>query len=86
MSFSFLACLQNLSGALAKSPQSNVRKQWNNEGMEAAMKVVADGEMTVIAASHTFQVPRKDRVKGRVVHGMNPGLRMVISSEEEKSR
>ena len=44
--------------------------------------------MTVTAASHTFQVPKKtldDRVKGRVVHGTNPGLRTVLSSEENKS-
>ena len=52
------------------------------------MKPVADGEITVTAASHTFQVPRKtldDRVKGRVVHRTDPGLRTVLSSEEEKS-
>ena len=52
------------------------------------MKAVADGEMTVTAASQTFQVPRKtldDRVKGRVVHRTNPGLRTVLTSEEEKS-
>ena len=52
------------------------------------MKAVADGEMTVTAASHTFQVPKKtldDNVKGCVVHGMNPGLRTVLSSERRRN-
>ena len=44
--------------------------------------------MTITVAASRFNVPRKtldDRLKGRVVHGVKPGVSTVLSAEEESS-
>ena len=63
------------------------RKQWNNDGMVAAMKAVENEELPISAAASKFKVPRKtldDRIKGRVQHGTAPGPSTVLTAEEEE--
>lgn len=60
------------------------RKQWNNDGMVAAMKAVENEELPISAAASKFKVPRKtldDRIKGRVQHGTAPGPSTVLTAE-----
>ena len=74
-------------GSSNQNKRSGKRKQWSNEKMEQAIKVV-DGGMSITMASSTFSVPRKtldDRIKGKVVHDTNPGPCTALSYEEEKS-
>ena len=74
-------------GSSSQNKRSGKRKQWSNEKMEQAIKAV-DGGMSITMASSTFSVPRKtldDRIKGKVVHGTNPGPCTALSYEEEKS-
>ncbi len=64
-----------------------LRKQWSNDDMVAAMQVVEKKTLTVSCAAVKFNVPRKtldDRVKGRVDHGMTPGPRTVLTAKEEE--
>ena len=65
----------------------NLRKD-EDEDMVAALEAVKSNALTVTQAATTYNVPRKtldDRVKGRVVHGMNPGRDTVLSPREEKA-
>lgn len=55
--------------------------------MKAAMKAVEDKKMTIRGAAKRFNVPYstlKDRVRGRVRHGTKPGVKTVLSPEEEE--
>lgn len=64
------------------------RKQWRDEDMRAAIVAVTDDKIGVSTAATKYGVPRKtldDRVKGRVRHGVNPGAKAVLTSEEESS-
>ena len=67
--------------------QNNVkRRQWNPDNMEAAMRAVQQEGKTVSAAAKQHSVPRKtldDRIKGRVIHGSNPGPSTVLTAREE---
>ena len=62
------------------------RRQWNPEDMEAAMRAVQQEKKTVSAAAKQHSVPRKtldDRIRGRVIHGSNPGPSTVLTAREE---
>ena len=53
--------------------------------MVKAMESVKEG-MSVRGASMKFSVPHKtleDRVKGRVPHGTNPGVKIILSKTVE---
>jgi predicted transcriptional regulator len=54
--------------------------------MENAMKDVQERNMTLRGAAKKNCVPYstlKDRIQGRVVHGTKPGVKTVLSPEEE---
>jgi predicted transcriptional regulator len=54
--------------------------------MENAMKDVQERNMTLRGAAKKNSVPYstlKDRIQGRVVHGTKPGVKTVLSPEEE---
>ena len=72
---------------LSVSPrQPKKRKQWSDEHMKAALKAVEDGE-SINRAARDYGIPRStlyDRVSGKVVHGVKPGPRPYLTSEEEK--
>jgi predicted transcriptional regulator len=54
--------------------------------MESAMKDVQERNMTLRGAAKRNNVPYstlKDRIQGRVVHGTKPGVKTVLSPEEE---
>ena len=51
-------------------------KQWSNESMVKAMEAVRSEGMRINKATSVFEVPPmtlKDRLSGRVKHGINPG-------------
>ena len=55
--------------------------------MVDAMRVILDKKMTIRGAAKKFNVPYstlKDRVHGRVQHGSKPGVKTVLSPEEEE--
>jgi len=54
--------------------------------MENAMKDVQERNMTLRGAAKRNSVPYstlKDRIQGRVIHGTKPGVKTVLSPEEE---
>jgi hypothetical protein len=62
------------------------RRQWNTEDMEAAMRAVQQEGKTVSAAAKQHAVQPKtldDRIRGRVIHGSNPGPSTVLTAREE---
>ena len=62
------------------------RKLWTNEQMEAAMLSAGKGTMSANKAADLHGVPRstlKDRLSGRVVHGINPGPKPYLTRDEE---
>ena len=68
-------------GSSSQNKRSKKRKQWSNEKIEQVIKAV-DGGMSITMASSTFSVPRKtldDRIKGKVIHGTNPGPCTALS-------
>ena len=61
------------------------RKMWSNESMINAMEAVRSG-MGVNRAALEYGVPKatlKDRIAGRVVHGIKPGPEPYLTAEEE---
>ena len=68
------------------SNRSAVRKQWSDVQMEAALESVIKDGLSQNQAADLHGVPRstlKDRLSGRVVHGINPGPQSYLSSSEE---
>ena len=61
------------------------RKQWTNEQMEQAMKAVETGSKINQAALDHGVPPTtlKDRLIGRVQHGVKSGPKQYLSCEEE---
>ena len=62
------------------------RLQWSNDSMENAMSDVRERNMTLRGAAKKNNVPYstlKDRIQGRVLHGTKPGVKTVLSPEEE---
>ena len=71
---------------MASAGEKKRRKLRKDEDED--MVAVKSNALTVSQAATTYNVPRKtldDRVKGRVVHGMNPGRDTVLSPREEKA-
>ena len=69
---------------LAKKPFKK-RLQWSNQAMLDAMKAVQDGS-PITTAARVHGVPKTslfNRVKGRVIHGVKPGPKQYLSTEEE---
>ena len=69
---------------LAKRPFKK-RLQWSNQAMLDAMKAVQDGS-PITTAARVHGVPKTslfNRVKGRVIHGVKPGPKQYLSTEEE---
>ena len=63
-----------------------MRRQWANGNMIAAMESVK-GWLSVKRAAELHGVPRttlQDRVKGKVMHGVNPGPHPYLHPGEEK--
>ena len=61
------------------------RLQWSKQAMLDAMKAVQDGS-PITTAARVHGVPRTslhNRIKGRVVHGVKPGPKPCLSTEEE---
>jgi len=62
------------------------RRQWANENMIAAMGSIKGG-LSVKRAAELHGVPRatlQDRVKGKVMHGVNAGPQPYLQTGEEK--
>ena len=73
--------------AAQPKPPAKKRKQWDNDSMLLAMEAVKSGKLGVNEASRTYGLPSttlKDRMRGRVVHGTNPGPRPFLDEQEEK--
>ncbi len=65
--------------------QSVKRKQWTDQQMRAALKAVQEGA-GINRAAGDHGVPAstsKDRVSGRVKHGVKPGPKPYLCTEEE---
>ena len=63
------------------------RKLWGEQEMLAAIDAVVKGGLSRNQAADTHGVPRstlKDRLSGRVVHGVNPGPRPYLTADEER--
>ena len=61
-------------------------KQWSTESMVKAMEAVRSERMRNNKAASVFEVPPttlKDRLSGRVKHGVNPGPIPYLSKVEE---
>lgn len=68
-------------------PPPKKRKQWSSDSMVLDMEAVKAGRLGVTEAARTYGIPcttLKDRLRGKVVHGTNPGPRPFLD-EEEKS-
>ena len=55
--------------------------------MLEAMKYVLEKKSTIRGAAKKYRVPYstlKDRIHGRVQHGTKPGVKTVLSPEEEE--
>ena len=64
----------------------STRKQWSNEQMLAAIDSAVQDGLSANRAADLHRVPRstlKDRLSGRVKHGVKPGPRPYLSAEEE---
>ena len=63
-----------------------VRKQWSDKQMTDAISSVQNDHLSGNRAADLHGVPRstlKDRLSGRVQHGVNPGPKPYLSKEEE---
>jgi len=63
------------------------RKQWSEESMVRALEEAAKGKLPISRISVKYKVPcttLKDRIKGRVKHGTNPGPRPYLNEDEEE--
>ena len=72
--------------AILRTPEKVKRKKWTDVQMQAAMKSVQDGISGVNQAATDHGVPKttlKDRLSGRVTHGINPGPRPYLNKTEE---
>ena len=79
---------QGASVPQKKQPHcSKVRKQWSEEQMLAAIDSVKNGGLSGNRSADMYGVPRstlKDRLSGRVVHGVKPGPISYLSADEEQ--
>ena len=69
-------------------PLPKKRKQWSDESMCFAMEEVQAGRLGANEAARTYGLPcttLKDGLRGRVVHGTNPGPRPYLDKEEERA-
>ena len=73
---------------MASGSKKKWRKLWKDEDMVAALESVYMKTLTAAQGVTMYNVPRKmldDQVKGRVVHGTNPGRDTIFSPTEEKA-
>lgn len=59
-----------------KPNRGSKRKQWSEEQMTAAMDAATQHGISANQAADRHGIPRstlKDRLSGRVIHGVNPG-------------
>lgn len=71
---------------MATKTGKQLRKQWKNEDMVAAIEAVDEKKLSICAAANQFKVPRKtldDRIKGKVKHRTKPGPSTILTAEEE---
>ena len=69
-----------------KHNRSSKRKLWSEEQMVAALDAVVKKGMSGNQAADSNGIPRstlKDRLSGRVLHGVNPGPKPYLSNDEE---
>lgn len=72
--------------AVLHTPEKKKRKLWSDHQMKAAMRAVEEGLSTINKAALDHDVPKttlKDRLSGRVVHGVKPGPRPYLERSEE---
>ena len=69
---------------VAQAPSTNCsskRKQWSDQQIRDAIEAASTGDVSANKAADVYGVPRstlKDRLKGRVVHGVKPGPRTYL--------
>ena len=66
--------------------RSNKRKQWSEKQMADAINAVKQQGISANQAADCHGIPRstlKDRLSGRVIHGVSPGPRPYLSKSEE---
>ena len=62
------------------------RKQWTNKQMFGAMKAVQECGSSIDRAAIEYGVPQttlRDRISGRVTHGVNPGPKPYLNATAE---
>ena len=77
---------QALMAKNINTSQPVVRKQWSDKQMTDAISRVQIDDLCGNRAADLHGVPRstlKDRLSGRVQHGVNPGPKLYLSKEEE---
>lgn len=73
----------NLLTSCLVNRRSEKRKAWTDEGMEAAMKAVEEGEL-VNQAVWNYGIHKTtllDHISGRVIHGVKLGPRPYLSPQ-----
>ena len=78
---------QNRVTQAPRTNRSSKRKQWSDQQMRDAMEAASSGTVSVNKAADMYGVPRstlKDRLSGRVVHGIKPGPRPYLRKSEER--
>ena len=71
----------------SSNTRSKHRKQWTDSEMVSALDAVLTKQLPANKAAKLYGVPPstlKDRLSGRVVHGVKPGPRPYLTTKEEK--
>ena len=66
--------------------RSSRRKQWSEQQMAAALDAVLKQGLSGNRAADFYGIPQstlKDRLSGRVIHGVNPGPKSYLTKNEE---
>ncbi len=72
---------------LHRSTETAKEKKWSDDQMVGAIQAVINDGLSMNQAADNYQVPRstlKDRLSGRVTHGVNPGPKPYLTKDEEQ--
>lgn len=83
----FRRCRPGVQPTTKHPNRSGKPKLWSDDQMAAALEAVMKDGLSSNRAADTYGVPRstlKDRISGRVVHGVNPGPKPYLTEDEER--
>ncbi len=69
------------------SPSTQVNRNSKRKKMVGAIQAVINGGLSMNQAADNYQVPcstLKDRLSGRVTHGVKPGPKPYLTKDEEQ--